>query len=153
MIYERLLKARMIERCEIASGEIAEHLRVARHDIQLANNVAGLDLDWAFSIAYNGILQSALALMYKEGFRPRGEAKHYNTFEFLSEALPDKYRRDIERVQKLRAKRNKAMYRSRGIVSEKEAKQIIAFANTFHGEIIALMPDDITKLVDEEPQE
>lgn len=112
MNLENFLKERAIEPAKVTDGEIAEHLRVADHDIGVAQSVAGLDLDWAFTIAYNGILQSALAFMYLKGYRPRGEAKHYNTFRFLKAALPGEFQKEITRLQKLRKKRNQAVYQT-----------------------------------------
>jgi hypothetical protein len=81
--------------------------------------------------------------MYEKGFRPRGEAKHYNTFRFLGQAPSPDYADDITRLQKLRSKRNQAVYQFRGIVSEREAKDIFAFARRFHEEILALLPVDL----------
>ena len=40
------------------------------------------DWDWAFSIAYNAVLQSARAFMYSQGYRPAAEQGHKNTFAF-----------------------------------------------------------------------
>lgn len=152
MTFDSLLKERAIQRCEVADEEIAEHLRVARHDIDFAHSIAGQDLDWAFTIAYNGILQAALAFMYQKGFRPRGEAKHYNTFRFLADALPDEYQEDIERVQKLRTKRNRAVYQTRGAVSEQEANDILTFSLRFFDEILGLMPQQIVRMTKDEEE-
>lgn len=149
MPYEDLLKQRVIEPARVSKGEITEHLRVAKHDVSVAQNIASIDLDWAFTVAYNGILQTALAYMYSSGFRPRGEGKHLNTFRFLKAALPESYSKEIARLQKLRQKRNMAVYQTRGIVTEKEAKDIIKFADRFFEEIINLMPEEYRKLLRE----
>lgn len=147
MTFDSLLKERAIERCSVSDAEIADHLRVARHDIEFAHSISGQDLDWAFTIAYNGILQAALAFMYQKGFRPRGEAKHYNTFRFLAEALPEDFQQDIERAQKLRSKRNRTVYQSRGLVSEHEANGILAFSRKFLEEILHSMPPQIVRMI------
>lgn len=44
MTYERLVKSRVIEQYKVSTEEIAEHLRVARRDIHVAQDVG--DLDW-----------------------------------------------------------------------------------------------------------
>lgn len=147
MSYERLLRAKMIEPVQFTDEEVADHLRAARKDIDVAKAVLNTDLDWAFNIAYNGILQTALAFMNHKGYRPKGEAKHYNTFEFMKESLEDEWRTKINRIQKLRQKRNIAVYEQRGIVSEKEALDTIELAYHFHEEIQAIMPSGITKLL------
>lgn len=147
MTYERLVKSRVIEQYKVSVEEIAEHLRVARRDIHVAQDVG--DLDWAFNIAYNGILQTALAYMYHEGYRPRGEGKHYNTFRFLEEALPQDFKKEVKLLQKLRKKRNQAVYDAVGIVSETEAKNIISFSVRFLNEILDLLPEQVVELSSE----
>ena len=147
MAYEDLLKRRIIEPVAISKGEIVEHLRVAKHDSSVAQEIAAVDLDWAFTVAYNGILQTALSYMYFQGYRPRGEGKHLNTFRFLKVALPEAYQSEINRLQKLRRKRNMAVYQRRGTVTEKEATDIIEFAGKFFEEIIDLMPKEYKKLL------
>lgn len=57
MPYENLLKQRVIEPAKVSKEEIAEHLRVARHDASVAQNISSIDLDWAFTVAYNSILR------------------------------------------------------------------------------------------------
>lgn len=91
-------------------------------------------------------LQLTLAWMYHLGYRPRGEAKHVNTFRFLEEALPKEKQPMIKRLQKMRKKRNAAIYRQRGLVSEKEAHDVIDFAERYYKEIEGVLPDNIKRL-------
>ena len=149
MAYEDLIKRRIIEPCTVSKGELAEHLRVAKHDASVAQDITSIDLDWAFTVAYNGILQTALSYMYFQGYRPRGEGKHLNTFRFLKVALPESYENEINRLQKLRRKRNMAVYQKRGTVTEREAMDIIKFAEKFFEEILNLMPKEYKKLLKE----
>lgn len=146
MNYDKLVKDNAIEPIHTSKGDIGDHIRKARHDIEVAQNVAGIDLDWAFTIAYSGILQAALGFMNYKGYRPKGEAKHYNTFRFLKIALPDSFADQIDRLQNLRKKRNKAVYQESSIVSESEAHDIINFSGKFLEEISSLLPEDIIKM-------
>lgn len=145
MNYEKLVRENAIEPIHASKGDIADHIRKGRHDIQVAQNVSGIDLDWAFTIAYNGILQAALGFMNFKGYRPKGEAKLYNTFRFLKAALPGSFADQIDRLQNLRKKRNRAVYTESSIVSESEALDIIDFSKKFLDEISNLLPDDIIK--------
>ncbi len=146
MNYEKLVKDKAIEPIEASKGDIADHFRKAGHDIDVAQNVAGIDLDWAFTIAYSGILQVAPGFMNYKGYRPKGEAKHYNTFRFLKAALPNSYANDIGRLQNLRKKRNRAVYQELDSVSENEAYDIIKFSGKFLEEITKLIPEDIIRM-------
>lgn len=145
MSYEKLVEERAIEKVHISHEEIADHLRKANQDIETAQKVKGIDLDWAFNIAYNGILQTALTFMYFRGYRPRGEAKHYNTFRFLEASFPS-YTSKIDVLQNFRKKRNRAVYQVAGVVTENEARAIIVFSIDFFKEISGLLPSEIVKL-------
>lgn len=150
MNYEKLLRDKMIEPVRVLDAEVAEHLRVARHDIKAGQAIAVIDLDWGFTATYNGLLQTALALMYYKCYRPRGEGKHYSTFEFLKLTLPKEWEARINRVQKLRQKRNKTVYEHRGLITERETKGIIEFADRFYKEIEAILPNEIVNLSKQE---
>jgi hypothetical protein len=56
MSFEELLRRRAIEAITATPREIAELLAVARRDIKTSQAMMNTDLDWAFAIAYNGIL-------------------------------------------------------------------------------------------------
>lgn len=148
MPFDDLLKARAIEPVEVQPEEIAGLLDVAKRDIGTAQNLASTDLDWAFAIAYNAILQLSIAYMNSLGFRPRGEGKHFNTFRFLERALPEE-RPMVKRLQKLRKKRNLTIYEHVGLVTEKEAHDVIAFAARYYDEVKAKLPRDIVDVADE----
>jgi len=137
--YEELLRKRVIEPVEVSEEETKDLLKISERDIKAAQNMISIDLDWAFTIAYNAILQTSLAYMNFLGFRPRGEGKHLNTFRFLQSALPKEYEPIVKRLRKLRQKRNRAVYHTAGIISEKEAKDTIAFASKFRQRIKKLI--------------
>ncbi|MCZ7662699.1 MAG: hypothetical protein M5U22_07075 [Thermoleophilia bacterium] len=149
MSFDDLLRARVIERVEVTPEEIAGLFAVARRDIRTAQHLVSADLDWAFAIAYNSILQLSIAYMNYLGFRPRGEGKHFNTFRFLEKALPEEQTM-VRRLQKLRKKRNVTIYEHAGSVSEKEARDVIEFAVRYYKHIESKLPDEITALGEKE---
>lgn len=149
MSFEGLLKTRAIERVDIKPSEIAGLLGVARRDIATAGSLVNTDLDWAFAIAYNAILQLSIAYMASLGYRPRGEGKHYNTFRFMAEALPDEAS-SIRRLQKLRKKRNETIYEQTGVVGDAEARDVIAFAARYFDSILARLPREVTDRFEKE---
>jgi uncharacterized protein (UPF0332 family) len=151
MSFEGLLRQRAIEHVTVTPREIAELLAVATRDMKTAESLTMTDLDWAFAIAYNAILQLSIAYMNSEGFRPRGEGKHYNTFRFMEEAFPEDSVM-IRRLQKLRKKRNATIYETPGLVSEKEARDVIDFASRYYKEIESRLPRAITDLRHKEDQ-
>lgn len=80
------------------------------------------DSDWAFSIAYNAILQATRALMFEKGFRPAaGEGQHKVAVQSAEIALGDKFQNEIHMFDKMRSKRHRVIYDVSGLVSRAEA--------------------------------
>ena len=68
------------------------------------------DWDWAFSIAYNAVLQAVRAYMYLRGYRPAAEQGHKNTLAFLQAELDEEFGSLISYFDRMRTKRNQAIY-------------------------------------------
>lgn len=151
MSFDELLRERAIEPVTVESGELTELLRLARRDIRTARSLVFTDLDWAFVIAYNALLQSSVAYMASLGYRPRASAKHFNTFRFMALALPEEAEM-IGRLQRLRKKRNTTVYEHVGLVGESEAKSVIEFAERYCSRILDLMSDDVTAPLEDDEE-
>jgi len=80
MKIDELLRKRKIRRHKASPEEIGRILELADRDIRMARLTMAEDWDWAFSIAYNAVLQSARAYMYSRGFRPAAEQKCGNVY-------------------------------------------------------------------------
>ncbi|NCO97259.1 MAG: HEPN domain-containing protein [Candidatus Aenigmarchaeota archaeon] len=101
-------------------------LKVSLENKKMGNN------DWAFSIAYNSMLQSGRALMFHSGYRPKGEYKHVAVAEFLrnfpNEKLAEKL---IFIFNKMRKKRHTIVYEEADIISDEEARKAVEDARVF----------------------
>ncbi len=108
-------------------------LQLAQRDIKTANDVYNnKDFDWAFSITYNAMLQAGRALMFSEGYRPKGEAKHVAVIEFVKKKFGNKFADKILFMfNKIRKKRHIAVYEQVNIISEDEAKNALNTAKDF----------------------
>jgi len=126
-----LLRKRRIRRHRPSPEEIARLLELADRDIRLARLTMAEDWDWAFSIAYNAVLQAARAYMYSQGFRPAAEQGHKNTFAFMRAALGKKLASTIGYFDRMRKKRNQAIYDVAGLITEEEARSILKNAVSF----------------------
>ena len=142
MDFDELIQKRVVESCEIAADEVAGLMRVAQRDIMTASSLVATDLDWAFAVAYNAILQSSVALIATHGFRPHARNKHYNTFRFIAAALPEESD-TIARLQRFRKKRHAAVYEQPGLIGAQEARDIIEFAGRYVGMIEDRMPPEV----------
>ena len=136
MSFSDLLKRGLIEEYKVGLEEIDSILEAAQADIKTAQGLLNSDICWAFNIAYNAILETGIALMYKRGFRPIGEAKHVSVILFLRKALGKKYEDDLNRFNQMRRRRNKAVYGILRNITEYEAKDSVKFAAGVFEELI-----------------
>ena len=113
--------------------EISDLLGVADRDIQNCQ-VAGLSPDWQLGIAYNAVLQMATATLAARGYRASRESHHYWTLQTLTFTMGlDKA--SIGQLDQFRKKRNISDYERAGIVSDQEAKEMIALARKMRKDV------------------
>ena len=135
MPYERLLQQGRIRRYQAKPQEVTRLLQVAARDLATADKLLPEDVDWAFNIVYNAVLQAARALVLHEGFRPRGAGQHRTIVLFCQEALGPEGRRQVTLFDQMRRKRHRLVYEMVGLVSRQEAEQALIFAKAFVEEI------------------
>ena len=123
--FETLLKEGKIKAVQSSPKEVNEILSLAERDIKMAEFVATQNLDWAFTIAYNAALQASRAYMYHKGYRPSAQHGHKNTFEFMKIALSEEHKNIIGFFDRMRSKRNIAIYDMTGLITETEVKELI----------------------------
>jgi len=132
MTYEDLLNKGSIKQIKASSWQVLSRLALAKRDIHTAQSTMTVDRDWAFSMAYNAVLQATRALMFANGFRPAaGEGQHKTAVEFAEIALGEKFHDDIYIFDKMRSKRHRVIYDALGLISLEEARQAFAFAVRF----------------------
>jgi uncharacterized protein (UPF0332 family) len=131
MPYERLLQQKKIKAHKADPKEIKALLDLANRDLDVAEKTLSLDSDWAYTIAYNAILQASRALMFNKGFRPRGSAGHVTVVEFTRETLGKEHAEGVNLFDQMRRKRHRVLYDSTGLVGDKEAEQSLHFAKNF----------------------
>lgn len=70
--------------------------------------------------------------MFAEGYRTSsGEGQHKTVVQFAELALGRTFEEEVRFFEKMRVKRNRAVYDIAGIISETEARQAIEFAMKF----------------------
>lgn len=148
MAFDELIRQRRIHRHRATPEEVSRLLSLADRDIRMAHLVMAEDWDWAFSIAYNAVLQAARAYMYWRGFRPSTEQGHKNTFAFVREALGDDHASLVGYFDRMRVKRNQAIYDVAGLITESEARALFKETKEF----MALVKSHITPLSQTEPE-
>lgn len=113
-------------------SQVRERLKIAKRDISTAKKLLGSDSDWAFSIAYNAVLQAARALMFSKGYRSSvKEGQHVAAVRFSEIVLEKELGDAIAVFDKMRSKRHRVIYDVSGSVSLQEAKEAFQFAVRF----------------------
>jgi len=82
---------------------------------------------------------AGLALMYAQGYRPRGPDRHKTVLRFLQATLDPSFKPKLNRLDRIRKKRHQAVYRLAGAVSALEAKGTIDFAEEFVTQLAGLI--------------
>lgn len=131
MKYDELLKAGRIRKQKISPVEIERAFERAERDLKTARVVMAGDWDWGFAVAYNAVLQASRAFMFAQGYRPVGAEGHKNTFAFMRLAMGKKYDDLITYFDRVRNKRNQAIYDVAGLITETEARELFRQATEF----------------------
>ncbi len=125
MSLERWLQEKYLERHQTSAEEIANLFRIADRDIAQAG-LPGLNPDWMLNIAYNAALQLAIAALAAAGYRARS-AHHYYAIESLTYTIRVETKL-VTQLDRFRKKRNLNSYEQEGLVSEKEANEMLELA-------------------------
>ena len=131
MRYDDLLRSGRIRREKVSPGEIRQVMERARRDLRTARKIMAEDWDWGFAVAYNAILQASRAYMFSLGYRASHAEGHKNTFAFMRAALGKCYEELITYFDRMRNKRNQALYDVAGLITETEARNLLARAVEF----------------------
>ena len=108
--------------------EIADLLGVADRDLHDCAG-PGLSEDWQLAIAYNAALQCAVAALAASGYRASREAQHYRTIQSLVHTIGAESHL-VRQLDAFRKKRNVGDYERAGLISETEAREMVALART-----------------------
>jgi len=141
------LKNAWLTKHSASRREIADLFGVADRDVADCQT-AGLSPDWKLSIAYNAALQTATAALAAAGYRAAREAHHFRIIQSLAHTVGVEAHL-IAQFDRFRKKRNIGDYERAGMISEQEAKEMLALAlrlredveQWLHANYPDLMPD------------
>ena len=131
MTIERLIREGSIHPFSATPDEINKAMEIARRDLSLAESIVEESRDWCFSIAYNAVLQASRAYMFHHGWRPASAETHRVTFEFMRHSVPVSLKETVSYFDRARKKRHRTIYDEVGLVSEKEAVELLKEARQF----------------------
>jgi hypothetical protein len=126
--------------------EIADLLAVADRDLADCQ-AEGLSPDWRLAIAYNAALQAATAALAAAGHRATRSQHHFRTIQSLAYTIGA----DADVVAQFdafRKKRNIGGYERAGLVSNREADEMVALAIRLRRDVENWIRDERANLLD-----
>jgi len=115
----------LIKRLPYDRKKVNDAIALAHRDLMTSRTILNTDRDWAYTIAYNAILQAGRALMFSKGYRPDGANQHISVVKF-AELFLDK--QDAIIFDRMRRKRHSSVYDMAGSISETEAESAVSHA-------------------------
>jgi uncharacterized protein (UPF0332 family) len=131
MTIDDLLRSGRIRRETVSRAEIHEALKPADRELRVARKLMADQTDWGFTVAYNAVLQAARATMFAKGYRPSSAEGHKNTFAFLAATLEPEHVDLVSYFDRMRNKRNQAVYGMAGRIADTEARNLLRKATDF----------------------
>jgi len=119
---EDLEREGLISRLRPDPQRVRDAMKLAHRDLGVATNLLGSSNDWAYTVAYNAILQAGRALMFSKGYRPEGGNQHIAIVRFCDLFLS---REDALWFDRMRRKRHQSVYDTAGSVSDREAENAV----------------------------
>ena len=134
------LKAHNVDRAQIEL-----FLASAERKLDSAHKILAFDDEACLQQAYEAMLRASLGFMFSHGFRPRSQPGHHIAIiEFVRGRMDAKHAGLLAVFDRLRRKRNVALYDDSGFVSHHEAKEALETARSFieviRADIITRMP-------------
>ena len=131
----------LIKKLPFDQKKVDDALAHARRDLATAGTILANDKDWAYTIAYNAILQAGRALMFSQGYRPDGANQHVSVVKFAEQFLDQT---DSIIFDRMRRKRNSSVYDTAGTITESEAGYALKQAE--------VLVEKITRCIERSPQ-
>lgn len=109
----------LIRKLPVDQKKVDDALAHARRDLATVGTILSNDQDWAYTIAYNAVLQAGRALMFSKGNRPEGVNQHVAVVKFAEVFLDPT---DTITFDRMRRKWNSSVYDTAGTIMESEAE-------------------------------
>ena len=131
-LLDKLLKEGKIRKQDTDINYLNGLLGSARQNFSSAEyNLEGNFYETAFKSAYDGLLQISRLILLLNGCRPDDGEQHRTTFMVAGAILGEEFKELVERIDRYRVKRNRAVYQPIDFLSKSEAKGILETAKEY----------------------
>jgi len=119
-------------------AQIERFLQSADKKLASAHKILAFDEEACLQQAYEAMLKASLGFMFSHGFRARSQPGHHIAIiEFVRARVSKKYMSLLTMFDRLRRKRNMALYDDTGFISRQDAEQALESARQLIGVIRA----------------
>jgi uncharacterized protein (UPF0332 family) len=110
-------------------AQIERFLQSAEKKLASAHRILAFDEEACLQQAYEAMLKASLGFMFSHGFRARSQPGHHIAIiEFVRARIHKKHSSLLTMFDRLRRKRNMALYDDTGFVSRHDAEQALESA-------------------------
>ena len=120
MKIKELEDRKLIKEQKISFNQIIRHLQRAKKDLKTAKANKKIDSEWAYTIAYQGMLKAGRALMFLYGYKPIDGLQHLTVVEFVEICLGKQFSDLINQFERMRRQRNALLYEPGESISKQE---------------------------------
>jgi uncharacterized protein (UPF0332 family) len=112
--------------------QLGRFLESAERKLASARKILAFDEEACLQQSYEAMLKASLAFMFSHGFRARSQPGHHIAIiDFVRARLDKKHAPLLTVFDRLRRKRNLALYDDTGFVSHHDAEEAIAAAQRY----------------------
>jgi uncharacterized protein (UPF0332 family) len=113
-------------------AQIERFVASAEKKLTSAHKILAFDEEACLQQAYEAMLKASLGFMFSHGFRARSQPGHHIAIiDFVRARIGKKHAGLISVFDRLRRKRNLALYDDRGFVSQHDAQQALQAASDY----------------------
>lgn len=121
-------------------AQIDRFLEGAERKLASARKILAFDEEASLQQAYEAMLKASLGFMFSHGFRARSQPGHHIAIiDFVRARIDKKHAGLVTAFDRLRRKRNMALYDDTGFVSHQDAEQALEAARDY----LAVIRSDI----------
>jgi uncharacterized protein (UPF0332 family) len=131
MAYEDLREKGLIEDIKPNFPVVSAFIARALKDLATARANASIDREWAYAIAYQGMLRAARAMITAEGLRPRGRDQSRTTVLLAGAILGQEARALVNAFDRMRRRSQTMLDEAGQTISRYEAEGAIKDAQKF----------------------
>jgi uncharacterized protein (UPF0332 family) len=113
-------------------AQIDRFLQSADKKLTSAHKILAFDEEACLQLAYEAMLKASLGFMFSYGFRARSQLGHHiSIIEFVRARIDKRHASLITVFDRLRRKRNTALYDDTGFVSHHDAEHALEIARQY----------------------